>query len=147
MPRFTRFAPLIALLALPLVSCFTDVGDCPTCPGDNSASIDVLVTQTGLVDSIHVSMDGGSQVTVRRNRRHVFENLSRGTHQVTITRWFFLNEILSSRTSSLQIRLEPGESRTIVFHNDFPLVAWGPAPAAKRLAGLPVRPPATTRVG
>lgn len=147
MSRFTRFAPLIALLALPLVSCFSDVGDCPTCPGENSASIEVLVPKVGVVDSVHVRVDGGAQVTVRRDRRRIFENLSTGTHEVTITHWTFVNEILASRTSTLRILLQPGESRTILFHNGFPLVACAPAPAPGPLAGPAGHRPIAARVG
>lgn len=126
MPRVAWSRLVIALIALPLVSCFEDAGDCPTCPPLDGGRIEVLVPQAGLVDSIHVRLDGGSQVTVRRNRRHAFEGLSEGTHEVTVTRWFYILEVLSSQTSTLQIQLARGETRTVVFHADFPRVTWAP---------------------
>ena len=106
----------------------------------------MVVTRSGSVDSIHVALDGGARVTVRRDRRHIYHGLNHGAHDVTITRWFFTDGLLTSRTSTLRIQLERGESRTIVFHNDFPLVGqasppdagpvpgrWGVAPPALRL--------------
>jgi hypothetical protein len=136
MSRFTRFAPLIALLALPLASCFSDVSECPTCPGDNSASLVVVVPQVGLVDSVHVQVDGGTQVTVRRKGNRHFQDLAAGTHEVTFTQWTFINDLLASRTATFRITLEPGETRTVLFHNDYPLITWAPLP---RRAGTPVR--------
>ncbi len=132
------------LLALGLVSCFHDVGDCPTCPQPRSSSLDVVVSKNGLVDSVHVAVDGGAQVTVRRDRRHTFAGLSRGDHDVLVTRWFFIDGLLSSRTSTVRVRLERGEARTLVFHNDFPLIAAAPAPPATT-AGRGRPPLATLR--
>ena len=133
MPRRFRNRLLVApilLLALGLASCFDDVGDCPTCPAVNGARIDILMPQFGAVDSIHATLDGGARVTVRRNQRFSFQNLSAGTHAVTITRWFYIDQVLTSRTQTLQIVLARGETRTIVFHNDFPLVTWADPPGA-----------------
>ncbi len=142
----------IALVALALVSCFQDVGKCPTCPAANSGRIEVLVRQNGLVDSVQVTLDGGSQVTVRRDRRgdrrHAYEGLSVGTHDVTITRWFKnIDEVVSSRSSSIQIKLDRGETRTIVFHNDFPLVTWAPMREAGPAIGSLEYGPIAPRVG
>ncbi|MGH7731838.1 MAG: hypothetical protein ACRENJ_11385 [Candidatus Eiseniibacteriota bacterium] len=125
----------LALAALGLVSCFDEAGDCPTCPGLNSGRINVVVSQTGLVDSVHVRLDGGPQVTVRRNQTLTFEGLSQGAHDVTLTRWFFTNDVVNSRTSSFEILLDRGESRTVVFHNDFPLVSWAPPPGMEPAGG------------
>jgi hypothetical protein len=118
----------IALVALTLVSCFDNPGECPACPAVDSGRIVVEVPRDGLVDSAHVRVDGDPPVTVRRDRDHAFENLSAGTHDVTVIRWFSIDQILTSRTSSLQIRLDRGETRTISFHNDFPRVTWAPIP-------------------
>ena len=138
MPRFALVLPAITLLALTTVSCFDDATDCPSCPDPNSASIEVQVSQRGLVDSVHVRVDGGPRVTVRRNRNYAFANLSAGTHVVATTRWFFAEEVVSSRSATLEIQLERGETRRILFHNDFPLIAG----AAPRAPGSPRRPPA-----
>ena len=124
----------IALVALTVVSCFDEASECPTCPAVDSGRIVVGVPRHGLVDSVHVRVDGGPQVTVIKDRSHTFENLSAGAHDVTIIRWFYIDQVLTFRTSSLEVRLERGESRTITFHNDLPLVSWvsmpevGPAP-------------------
>ena len=117
-----------ALAALTIVSCFHEAGECPTCPALDSGRIVVRVPKAGRVDSIHVRLDGGPRVTVRRDRSHAFENLTAGTHEVDITRWFIIDFILTSRTSSLRIKLDRGESRAIDFHNDFPVVTWAPMP-------------------
>lgn len=147
MPRVAWNHLVIALIALPLVSCFQDVGECPTCPGVNSGRIEVRVPQTGLIDSIYVWLNSSSRVIVRRNRSHTFENLSSGTHDVAITRWFYIDEALTSRSSSLQVRLDRGEARVIKFHNDFPLVAWTPTPDAAPIAGRREHRPNAQRTG
>jgi hypothetical protein len=138
---------LIALGALALVSCFHDVGDCPTCPGVNSSTIEVDVPLAGLLDSVHVSVDGGAQVSVRRNRRQTFANLSRGTHEVTLVRWFSIDGNVTSRSSSLRIELERGETRVIIFHNDFPLIAWAPVADPDRADGPRARAPIAPGMG
>lgn len=125
MPRAAWTLPILAVLALGVASCFDDVGNCPTCPGENSASIEVFVTKDGLVDSVQVRVDGGAQRTLKRNQRTAFEGLSKGFHKVETTRWFTdVTTLPVSRSATLQLELDRGESRTIVFHNDFPLVAW-----------------------
>lgn len=136
MPRAWRRLPVALVLAAALgqVSCFHDATDCPTCPGVNSARIEVAVPQLGTLDSVQARVDGGAQVTVRRNRRHAFENLSAGTHEVTLVRWFTIDGGVSSRAAVLRIRLDRGETRRIVFHNDFPLVAWVSPAALPRAA-------------
>ena len=142
MPRTARShlaLVLIALLSLSLASCLHDVGDCPTCPGVNSARLEVEVTKKGLVDSVHVGVDGGPQVTVKRGRRHTFANLSAGTHEVAITRWFSTEGIVRSRSSSVRVELARGEARSITFHNDFPLITWAPAPGERRPGPAAIR--------
>lgn len=136
-----------AIAALGLVSCFHDVGDCPTCPGVNSSTIEVSVPQFGLLDSVQVRVDGGAQLTVRRNRREAFRNLSRGTHEVTLVRWFSIDGAVTSRPSTLWITLDRGETRVILFHNDFPLVAWAPASDPPRAEGERMRAPIAHRMG
>ncbi len=138
---------LIAVSALALVSCFQDVGECPTCPGVNSGSIEVLVPQSGLLDSVHVRINGGAQVSVRRNRRHAFGDLSAGTHEVTLVRWTSPDGVITSSPSTLRIVLGRGETRVILFHNDFPLVAWAPASDPVRTEGLRARAPIAPRMG
>lgn len=128
---------LVIFAALGLVSCFQDVGDCPTCPDVNGASIEVDVPQVGLLDSVQARVDGGAQVSVRRNRRYAFENLSAGTHEVTLVRWFTIDGLVTSRPSVLRIELDRGETRVIIFHNDFPLVVWAPASGAARASTAP----------
>jgi hypothetical protein len=136
MPRIARSLPFIALLALPLLSCFDDVPECPTCPRADGASIEVLVDADGLVDSAQVQVDGGAWVTVKRNQRHVFGNLSSGTHAVATVRWFNDFGIPVSREQSLEIELDRGEARTVLFHNDFPLVVQA-LPQPRRHVGVP----------
>ena len=130
MPRVTwsrlTVIAVVTMGVLGLSSCFHDVGDCPTCPGVNSGSIEIQVPQFGLLDSVHVQVDGGALVTVKRNRTHAFQNLSAGTHEVTLVRWISTDNG-ASRASTLFIRLDRGEKRYILFHNDFPLVAWAPS--------------------
>lgn len=142
MPRVTwsRLSLIPAAIGvLALASCFQDVGECPTCPGVNSSRIDVLVPQFGLLDSVQVRVDGGAQVTVKRNKRHAFENLSAGTREVTLVRWLIENGGITSKPSTLFIQLDRGETRTILFHNDFPLVAWAPASDPRARARLASR--------
>ena len=131
MPRVAWSRLLVApvvLVALTVVSCFDEASECPTCPAVNSGRIVVGVTSDGLVDSVHVRVDGGSQVTVIKGRSRAFENLSAGAHDVTVVRWFNIDQVLTFKSSALQIRLERGESRSITFHNDLPLVSWAPMP-------------------
>jgi hypothetical protein len=135
--RLTIIPAAIGMLAL--ASCLQGVSDCPTCPGAKSGSIEVLVPQFGLLDSIHVQVDGGAQVTVKRNKRYAFENLSVGTHEVTLVRWLIENGGVTFRSSTLFIKLDRGETRTILFHNDFPLVAWAPASDTRARARLAPR--------
>lgn len=130
MPRVTwsrlTVLAVVAIGALGLASCFHDVGDCPTCPGLISSSIEIQVPQFGLLDSVHVSVDGSDEVTVKRNRTYTFRDLTAGTHEVTLVRWISTDNG-ASRTSTLFIQLDRGEKRFIIFHNDFPLVAWAPS--------------------
>lgn len=126
---------LIALGALAVVSCFQDVGDCPTCPAIDSGRIAVQVPPFGLLDSVQVAMDGGPLVNVPRNRRLTFTHLRAGTHEVTLVRWFSIDGTVTSRPSTLRIKLDRGESRVIEFHNDFPVVGWAPAADPDRTHG------------
>jgi hypothetical protein len=137
----------IALVALTVVSCFDEPSDCPTCPALDSARISVGVTQNGQVDSVHVRIDGGPKVTVTKGTSHTFGNLSAGTHEVSIIRWFNIDQILTFRSSILQIRLDRGESRTITFHNDLPLVSWAPMPVVGPAPGRRGHDPIALRVG
>jgi hypothetical protein len=148
MPRRFRNALLavpIVLLALGLASCFDDAGDCPTCPAVDGGRIDVLLPQNGAVDSIHTTIDHGPRFTVRRGQRFSYPNLKAGSHEVTITRWFYIDQVLTSKSSTLVIMLARGETRTIVFHNDFPLVAWADPPGASPGVARRARP--SPRVG
>ena len=131
MPRFAWGLAFTLLFVLPLVSCIDDVPECPTCPATNGGTIEVRVDQNGLVDSAYVRVDGGSRVTLRRNQAHTFTNLNRGTHTVETTRWFSSEGVPSSRNQTFQIVLDRGERRTVVFHNDFPLITWArPTPGS-----------------
>jgi hypothetical protein len=129
MSRLAWILPIVAVLALTLVSCFDDVGDCPSCPPSSSGSITIAVDQNGLVDSVHVSVDAGARVTIKRKGQHQFTGLSAGTHAVETTRYFNDQGIVSSRAETIDLHLERGESRTILFHNDFPLITWIVRPA------------------
>jgi hypothetical protein len=153
MPRIAWSSLVILVLALPLASCFDDEGTCPTCPPEKSSRIDFIARPVQLqsnnrdtlkLDSVHVSVDGGSRVTARPGQRLTFEGLSRGAHDVKIVRWFTHNDISESRSSSLQIELTQGETRVIDFHDDFARVAWWPVPGIDRggtggVAGLALR--------
>lgn len=129
---------LVALGALALGSCLQDLNECTTCPGINSSRIELQVPQFGLLDSVQFQVDGSALVSVKRNRSYAFENLSAGTREVTVIRWLSTDGGLS-RTSTLYIQLDRGETRIILFHNDFPLVTWAPAPDAGALARLAPR--------
>lgn len=135
MPRLAWSRLLILLLALPLASCFDGEATCPTCPPDNSGRIDVPLPQNGEADSLHVFLDGGARVTVRRGGRASFQGLSSGAHSVEVVRWFEDFGLITTRSSVVEVRLEPGEARVIVLHNDFPLIADtslpGHAPASR----------------
>jgi hypothetical protein len=113
----------ILALGLSLASCLDDDKACPTCPPDNSARVVVQVSGQGLVDSVHVALDGGASVAAYRDERVIIGGLARGTHDVAIVRWIQTGGISAPRSSSFQIQLEQGETRLIVFHNDFPLIA------------------------
>jgi hypothetical protein len=136
---WTRLA--ILLVCVPVASCIGDEPKCTTCPPDNSAKVDVVVTPLGLVDSVHVAMDGGAIRTVQRGQRVTIPDLSPGLHTVATTRYFSTEGLVLPRSETFRIRLARGESRTIVFHNDFPLVSWlepardrlGPGFAARAL--------------
>ncbi len=145
MPRIAWSRLVILLLALPLASCSNDEGTCPTCPPDNSGRIEVVLALNGEADSLHVNVDGGDSLTVRRGRRVSFEGLSAGAHSVKVRRYFEAFDFVTSRASSVEIRLEQGEARVIVFHNDFPLVADASVPGHAP-AALAARP-APRRVG
>lgn len=128
MPRIAWSRLLILLIALPLASCFDGQEACLTCPPENSGRIDVLVPLLGETDSLHVNLDGGARVTVRRGRRVSFEGLSAGVHTVQVVRWFEDFSGVTSKTSVVEVRLERGDSRVILFHNDFPLVSAASPP-------------------
>lgn len=135
MSRAAIAVPFIAVLALTLTSCFDDVNTCSTCPPANSGVIKIAVSANGLVDSVQVRMDGGALVTIRRNHEAVFTSLSPGNHQVQTVRWFNDFGIPNSRSQTIHIELAQGETRTIQFHNDFPLVTWAGTPRSRAPAG------------
>jgi len=122
---------LLLVLALPLASCFKANDACQTCPQDNSGRIDVAVPKDGAVDSVHALMDGGASISVKRSQRGSFLDLAPGTYTVQITRYFSSFGIVSTKYSVVEVQLIQGETRVIVFHNDFPLVteAVSPDPA------------------
>lgn len=136
MPRTTWIRLLVVLIALPLASCLDRDEECLTCPSENSASIDVVVARFGDIDSVHVRVDGGTRVTVKRDKRTSFEGLASGDHAIQVVRWYQNQGIVTSKTSDFTIRLEAGETRVILLHNDFPLVTQdfppmrAPAPEA-----------------
>jgi hypothetical protein len=137
MPRATWARLLLLLLVVPLASCFDADETCPVCPPEDSSRIDVVVPADSEVDSIHVNVDGLPRATVRRGQRIAFPGLPRGLHTVATVRWYESFGLVTSRSSSMQIQLERGETRVLIFHNDFPRVAGGHAPpgAALALAG------------
>ena len=132
MPRITWNRLIVLLFALPLGSCIGDeTSTCSTCPLDLSARLNIAVSSTGLVDSVHITVDGGPRVTVKRGGRRSFEGLSAGLHQISTVRWFSDQGVAFRRPADrFQIRLERGETRAIVFHNDFPLITALPHPAS-----------------
>lgn len=145
MPRATwsRLVPL--LLALPLASCFDADTTCPTCPPENSARIVVQVPANGEVDSIHVVLDGGPRATVRRGTARSFEGLSRGVHSLALVRWYEDFGLITTRSTTMRVVLDQGETRVLIFHGDFPLMARGHSPG-RDPAALAHRP-APHRVG
>jgi hypothetical protein len=143
MPRFAWIRLIVLLFALPVASCFDAETDCPTCPPVDSGRIDVLLPQDGEADSAHVNLDGGARVTLRRGKRISFEGLSPGGHSIKVVRWYSDFGVITSTTSLVEIWLEKGETRVLVFHNNFPLVAdaqWpGHAPGALAAGPTPGR--------
>jgi len=138
MPRIAWSRLAILALGLPLVSCFDDNKACPSCPPDNSASLVIEVSANGVVDSVHISVDGGANVAVFRDERVSVGGLARGIHEVSTVRWIQANGISAPRASSFEIQLDQGEVRVIVFHNNFPLIsAWPPTPDRTRPPGGP----------
>jgi hypothetical protein len=141
MSRVTWCRLLILLMALPLASCFGANEPCPTCPPEDSARIDVKVPKVGEVDSVHVKVDGGAPFTVRRDKRGSVQGLRAGVHTVEIVRYFSSFGIVSTRSSVIEVSLGRGETRVIVFHNDFPLVADASRPGRASPDSRPDRPP------
>jgi hypothetical protein len=139
MSRLAWIRLAIVLIALPLASCFNDEGTCPTCPPDNSGRIDVLLAQDGDADSLHVTMDGGQRITLKRGKRISYTQLSAGTHSFVLVRWFEDFGLITTRTTTVDVKLAPGEARVILMHNDFPLVvdAFRPGRAPLPLAARP----------
>ena len=138
MPR-VRWSPLVlALLALPLVSCFQDVGDCPTCPPENSGSIGFVLPGTFDLDSVRVGLNGPPEFLLKRGQGGRFADLRKGTYTINATLYRSdANSIVSSRSATLSVVLDRGESRTVVFHHDFPVIVWAPpavSPADVRMA-------------
>ena len=119
-------------LGLSLVSCFGDETSCPTCPPEDGAGIIVQVTANGEVDSVQVAIAGGAILKIRRGQRDGVGGLRRGTHGVEVVRWIQRGGLSLPREASFEIQLEQGEIRVLVFHNDFPLIAWDETSAADR---------------
>ena len=149
MPRVRWSLVAIALLSLPLVSCFSDVGDCPTCPPEASAAIGIFLPSTFDVDSIHVGLDGPPRYLIRRGGANGFGGLKAGTYMVnSILFRTDVNGIMTTKAVSVSVELQRGETRAVVFHHDFPAVVW--APEAAPGGGAPLlaaRPIARTRTG
>ena len=141
MPRIAWSFLLLLVLALPLASCFDDESSCSTCPPEKSSRIDFIARPVRLqsqgsdtlrLDSVHVSVDGGSRLTVRSGERMRIDGLSSGAHDLRFVRWFTHNGAIESKSSNLQIRLARGETRVIEFNQDLMLVAWWPLPGIDR---------------
>ena len=132
MPRIAWNRLIVLLFALPLASCIGDeTSTCSTCPPELSARLNIAVSPNGAVDSVQITLDAGSRVTVKRGGRRTFDGLSAGLHQVTAVRWFTSFSVAIPRPEDrIQIRLDRGETRAIVFHNDFPLITAVPRPAS-----------------
>ena len=130
MPRLAWSLPIIAVLALTLVSCFDDVKDCPTCPPVKSGRIEVFLPGTFDIDSVRVGIDAPPQYRLRRGETGSFASLSAGTHTLnSIIYRQDINGLLQTTTSTISVELDRGETRTVVFHHDFPVVVWAPPPA------------------
>ena len=125
MPRFAWCRLTILLLALPLVSCLDD-SSCPTCPPERSASIIVWVVPIFDADSVHVSLDDGPTYSVARSDSLRLGTLLQGRHTLKSR---VSHQDLTSASSVVDILLERGETRTVVFHHDFPAVVMAPEPA------------------
>jgi hypothetical protein len=143
----------IALLSLPLVSCFSDVGDCPTCPPVASARIGIFLPGTFDLDSVYVGLGGPPRFRLRRGQSGSFNELQAGTYTVNAILFRTdVNGILESKPVSVSVELQRGETRTVVFHHDLPVVVWAPeaAPDGAPDAGvqrLAARPIARARAG
>jgi hypothetical protein len=120
MSRLAWILPIAAVLALTLVSCFDDVGDAlprrAVAPSRRRGSERAggLGPREAWTPAPVIDQAQGGSASSR----------GAGTHAVETTR--FLNDqgIVSSRAETINLHLERGESRTILFHNDFPLITW-----------------------
>ena len=139
MPRIAWNRLIVLLFALPLASCIGgETSKCSTCPRENSARIVVFAQPLRLsnggvdtlrLDSILVRVDGGPRVRVLPGQRVTCgTDLVPGIHGVNLVRWFLHNGLPEARTTDVQVSIERGETRTIVFQHDFPLISWQPLP-------------------
>jgi len=135
----------IVLLSLPLVSCFSDVGDCPTCPPVNSAGIGMFLPFDFDVDSVYVGIDGPLRYRVLRGDFAFINQLAAGTYKVDAV-LFHSDEFgqVTTKAVSISVVLERGETRVVVFHHDFPVVVWAPDAVTReevrQLAAMPSAP-------
>jgi hypothetical protein len=136
---------VLALILLPLVSCFYDSEECPTCPPENSGSIGVVLPATFDLDSVRFGLNGPPIKLVRRGREGRFFDLGAGTYTMNALMYRSdANGIVSSRSTTFSIVLGRGESRIVVFHHDFPVITWAPealGPAVVRIAAAVSAPP------
>jgi hypothetical protein len=143
MPRLGWTRLIILLLVLPVVSCFDAQTTCPTCPPVDSARIDVLLPQNGEADSAQINLDARPRVTISRGKRVSFEGLSAGGHSLKVVRFYSDFGVITNTTSLVEVVLAEGETRVLIFHNNFPLVAdarWpGRAPGALAAEPTPGR--------
>lgn len=116
MSRFLRVALAALALAVVLGACSQDF-KCSTCPPADSARIEVF----GVIDldSVQVSIDGAPRVTVSFLNRHVFGGLAKGVHRLDAKVFRTVNFTPEVRDLSVEVHLNDGEARTVVFHHDF----------------------------
>jgi len=92
-------------------------------------------------DSLHVWMDDGDSVTVKRGGFATYGKLFPGVYTLTVSRWYFKQFVLFVKTQSVQVEVQAGEYRVVTFQNDFPIItdATIQRRAPLPLAGRPTR--------
>ncbi|MBI1795859.1 MAG: hypothetical protein HY076_05000 [Candidatus Eisenbacteria bacterium] len=116
MARSTWIA-LAAIAVVMAIGCASNDIKCPTCPPANSGRIEVFAVID--LDSVHVSVDGGPQATVTFNHRRDFTGLAKGTHTLTATIFRVVDFVPTTTDVKIQVLLDDGETRTVLFHHDF----------------------------